>query len=87
MTCIYLEYEKTEIGQIGVSRNRRWGKLKEAATRKADESILMQIADKDTVALEVKYHNCCCEKYTLFLTHSMHSTGEENEKQVYKYEK
>ena len=36
---IYLEYKKKEIGQIGFSRNRRWGKLKEAATRKADESI------------------------------------------------
>ena len=84
---IYLKYEKTEIGQIVVSRNRRCGKPKETATRKADESILIQIADKDTVALEVKYHQCCCKKYTLFLRHSMQSTGEENEKQVYKYEK
>ena len=32
------------------------GKLREAATRKADESILREIADKDAVALEVKYH-------------------------------
>ena len=63
------------------------GKLKEAATRKADESILIQIADKDMVALEVKYHKRCYEKYTSFLRHSMQSTGEENEKQVYKYEK
>ena len=29
------------------------GKLKEAATKKADESILIQIADK---RMEVKYH-------------------------------
>ena len=49
--------EEKEIGQIGVSRNRRWGKLKEVPTSKADESILIQIADKDIVALEVKYHN------------------------------
>ena len=26
----------------------------------------MQIADKDMVALKVKYHKCCYEKYTLF---------------------
>ena len=63
------------------------GKLKEAATRKADESILIQIADKDMVAFEVKYHKRCYEKYTSFLRHSMQSTREENEKQVYKYEK
>ena len=61
--------------------------LKDAATRKANEIILIQIADKDIVALEVKYHKRCYEKYTLFLRHSMQSTGEENEKQVYKYEK
>ena len=37
------------------------GELKETATSKADESILIQIADKDMVALEVKYHKCCYE--------------------------
>jgi hypothetical protein len=38
------------------------GKLKEAATKKADESIaLIQIADKD-LALKVKYHKQCYEK-------------------------
>ena len=47
----------------------------------------MQIADKDMVAVEVKYHKCCYGKYALFLRHSMQSTGEENEKQVYKHEK
>ena len=39
-------------------------KLKEAAGRKAGESILLQIADKDKVALEVKFHKRCYEKYT-----------------------
>ena len=34
---------------------------KKLQTRKADESILIQIADKDMVALEVKYHKCCYE--------------------------
>ena len=46
------------------------GKLKEAATKKADESILIQIADKDLVALEVKYHKRCYETYTSFLRHA-----------------
>ena len=39
-----------------------------AATRKADESILLQIADKDMVALEVKFHKRCYEKYTSLKT-------------------
>jgi hypothetical protein len=38
------------------------GKLKEAATKKADESILIQIANKDLV-LKVEYHKQCYEKY------------------------
>ena len=62
-------------------------KLKEAATRKADESILIQIADKNMVALEGKHHKRCYENYTSFLRHSMQSTGEKNKKQRYKYEK
>ena len=35
------------------------GKLRQAATRKSDQSILVQIADKDLIALEVKYHKRC----------------------------
>ena len=67
MTCIYIEYEKKEIGEIGVSRNRRWGKLKDAATRKADESILIQIADEDMMALKMKY----CINVVMKSTHSV----------------
>jgi hypothetical protein len=44
-----------------VSAETVGGKLKEAATKKADESILSQIADKD-LALKVKYHKQCYEK-------------------------
>ena len=43
------------------------GRLREAATRKGDESILLQIADKDCVALEVKYHRRCYQQYTEFV--------------------
>ena len=43
------------------------GKLREAAIKKADESILIEIANRDAVALEVKYHKRCYEKYTSFI--------------------
>lgn len=43
------------------------GRLREAAKRKSDESILLHIADKDCVALEVKYHKRCYDGYTSFL--------------------
>ena len=45
-----------------VSAETVGGKLKEAATKKADESILSQIVDND-LALKVKYHKQCYEKY------------------------
>lgn len=46
------------------------GKLREAARRNSDESILVNIADKDCVALEVRYHRRCYERYTSFLRRS-----------------
>ena len=55
------------------------GKLREAATKKDDQSILLQIANKDMVALEVKYHKRCYDKYTSFL--------KETEQHDFKYEK
>lgn len=61
------------------------GKLREAATRKSDESILIQIADKDLIALEVKYHTRCYEKYTSFLRHS--TASQTQEQHECKYEK
>ena len=45
-----------------VSAETVGGKLKEAATKKADETTLIQIADKDLV-LKVEYHKQCDEKY------------------------
>lgn len=62
------------------------GKLREAATMKADESILIQINNKDMVALEVKYHRRCYEKYTSFLRHKTQSNEKEPEKHECKYE-
>ena len=43
------------------------GKLREAATRKEDQRILVHILDKDCIALEVKYHQKCYKNYTSFL--------------------
>lgn len=61
------------------------GKLREAAIRKSDERILIQISDKDLIALEVKYHKRCYEKYTSFLRHNTEfQTQEQHE---CKYEK
>lgn len=45
------------------------GKLREAATRKRDELVLIHILDKHCVAVEVKYHKICYKKYTSFLNH------------------
>ena len=49
---------KRKLDKLVSAETEDGGKLKETATRKADESILIQIADKDMVALEVKYHKC-----------------------------
>ena len=43
------------------------GKLREAATRKSDESLLIHIADKDLVALEVKFINAVMKNTRRFL--------------------
>jgi hypothetical protein len=53
-----------------------------------DESILIQIADENLVALKVKYHKHCYGKYTSFLRHSHSTQSNENEgeKHECKYE-
>eukprot|EP00794_Sanderia_malayensis_P012432 gene12432-13717_t len=45
------------------------GQLTEAAKRKNDQEILIQIEGKDYVALELKYHKRCYSSYTSFLRH------------------
>ncbi len=44
------------------------GQLLEAARQKKDERLLMQIENKDLIALEVCYHRLCYNEYTRFLT-------------------
>ena len=43
--------------------------MTEAARRKDDRNISIQIEDKDCVALELKYHKRCYSSYTSFLRH------------------
>ena len=43
------------------------GLLRDAATKKKDDRILLQIMDKDCVAIEVRYHRRCYTNYTNFL--------------------
>ena len=43
------------------------GLLRDAATKKKDDRILLQIMDKDCVAIEVRYHRKCYSNYTNFL--------------------
>lgn len=59
----------------------------EAAKRKPDESILTHIANKDCVALKVKYHKRFYERYTSFLRHKTDSQNETAVKYDCKYNK
>ena len=52
------------------------GDLRVAVSRKGDESILLQITDKDCTAIEVRYHKRCYQRYTEFLRHE---DGEQSE--------
>ena len=54
---------------------------------KAYENILIQSADKDLVALEVKYHKRCHEKYTSFLRYSHNDSAQSNDNEGEKYER
>ena len=40
----------------------------QAATAKNDEMMLLQIHDKDLVAIEARYHRSCYKTYVKFLT-------------------
>ncbi|XP_072162941.1 LOW QUALITY PROTEIN: uncharacterized protein [Diadema setosum] len=42
------------------------GKLATAAKDKEDEYILLQIQDRDCVAIEVRYHRSCLRNYTVY---------------------
>lgn len=61
------------------------GRLREAATELSDERILREIQGKDLVALEVKYHKRCYEKYTSAQRHGKKATHEKDEEDSSKY--
>jgi hypothetical protein len=61
---------KRKLDQLISAETIDAGKLREAATRKDDQQILIRIADKDCVALEVKYHRSCYRNYTCFLSNT-----------------
>ena len=75
---VVLENLKAKIGQLGQCKNLDG----EAATKKLDENILIHIADKDCVAIEVKQQKRCYKWYTSFLTHEPKS----NDRKVCEYE-
>ncbi len=52
------------------------GLLRDAATEKKDDSILLQIMDKDCVAIEVRYHRKCYTNYTNFLHRQARKTSD-----------
>ena len=62
--------KKRKLDQLVTSETVDGGKLREAATRKDDQRILLHILGNDCVALEVKYHKRCYEHYTSFLRHA-----------------
>ena len=47
------------------------GRLREAVTKTNDEGILLQILNKDCVAVEVKYHKRCYKRY-IFISRKVH---------------
>ena len=51
------------------------GQLRQAATLKTDQSILLQIEGKDCVALEVRYHKQCYQQYTSDIRHRKGDTA------------
>ena len=53
------------------------GRLREAATIKSDESILIHIANKDCAALEVKCLKQCYKQYTSFPRYELKSDAKQ----------
>ncbi|XP_077972179.1 uncharacterized protein LOC120332986 [Styela clava] len=51
------------------------GCLLEAAKRKKDEILLLQLRDVDPVASEVRYHSSCYQGYTRFMRRKIEQSG------------
>ncbi|XP_055957426.1 uncharacterized protein LOC126822187 isoform X2 [Patella vulgata] len=60
--------KKTVSDKLVLAETKDGGRLREAAIKKEDETILRHIRDKDCVAVEVRYHLRCYKDYVRFLT-------------------
>ena len=59
------------------------GLLREAAERKQDERILVNIRGRDCSAIEVRYHKNCYVNYTNFLVHEKNAPEDQESKNLY----
>ena len=59
------------------------GLLREAAERKQDERILVDIRGRDCSAIEVRYHKSCYVNYTNFLVHEKNAPEDQESKNLY----
>ena len=59
------------------------GLLREAAERKQDERILVDIRGRDCSAIEVRYHKNCYVNYTNFLVHEKNAPEDQESKNLY----
>ena len=60
--------------------------MRDAATLQSDERVLRDIQGKDIVALEVKYHRRCYEKYTSSIRHDKKVSQDDSVKSSQLYE-
>ena len=65
---LFQRSRKRRLEKLMVAETVDGGLLREAAMKKSDASVLLEIADKDCVALEVKYHKRCYEQYTVHMS-------------------
>ena len=75
--CVLCQKEKTITCRITRKRKKEHlvkcstiyaVNLKQGAEDNKNETLLLQIKDKDCVAIEVRYHNSCYKDYTRYLT-------------------
>ena len=72
---------KRKLHKLVLAQTFDGGKLREAAEKKKDESILAHIRGKDCVSIEVRYHKHCHLDYCRFLSRKV--TGKQNDKLYY----
>ncbi|XP_077974182.1 uncharacterized protein LOC144429837 [Styela clava] len=66
---------KRVLEKLTRSQTLEAGCLLEAAKRKKDEILLLQLRDVDPVASEVRYHSSCYQGYTRFMRRKIEQSG------------